>query len=376
MENRDVHLFRANCLTKLFVLLLTSAMVMSFPANGKSIFDVMKDTQLCDNIKVLYESRYTKSCAKLEYPSEVWNNTEDTLDKYLCLGVYDTAIKICQNKYSQIPNNTAVFDSIVEKFVPPENEEDKTEFCKKNLQGLTMMDKQIESLWGPLAEKFKKSQTCQRICFDFSFVFRPLCAVLAWIKNIEDKNKSNAVDHDPAALDVPKVPANHLPDKKKPKTEQKEIEKKTEEKEFKEQLHNKTKNTSSNVPSDHTQSNIVKVELDPEKSNKHETQKTLNATTSMTQDYNPHIGKESTSDVKTNVEAAKTSANMPSNENVNTKDKDVEKAGEMSEIEDTKTSTISENTQDHDSAGNGEDDMGEDNGITNESINAHKCAFV
>lgn len=378
MEDRNAHLFRINCMLDFFVLLIFSVVVTSSPTT-KSIGDVMKkDNNLCENSKVLYESAYTKNCTTSEYPIQTWDKTEPTLDKYLCLGVYDTAYKICQ--YITIPLNSETFNSNVEKFfpnfsgTPVENKDMK--YCEDNLREFTLLYSTLKSSWGPLVDKIGKPHSCQRICFDFDINFRPLCAVLAWIKSISDDEmkKSNvpAMSQNPPALDAMKVPANHQ--SVDMETELKASENKPEAIEPKEQMHDKPKDVSSGMPNEHTQLNTEK--LNSEKSNKQETQKTLNDTSpKMVIDHNPREkGKEDVSNVKveTNGEAPKAPDNVPSKEDINTrgdvKVTNVENTDKKAEVEDINTSTLSENTQDHN--GNQDDDTGDSiDGIINENIN-------
>lgn len=392
MENRNAHLFRINCMPNLLVLLLSPAIVASLSTKD-SVIDVMKkDTNLCNNINVLYESEYIKSCSTVEYPTQAWNTKEDNLDQYLCLGVYDTAYKICHYSDRISFNNVEVFNlnKEIEKFIPTGTEENKEEkYCKKNLQEFTMLYSKLESNWGPLVEWIRKSRTCQKICFEFnvSSTFRPLCAVLAWIKDIEDKiKKSNApgTNHNPVA---PKPLVVHQTEDKKLEAEVKgteQKEKKTEAEEPKEQLNDKMKNTSSNIPNEHTQPNTEKADSDLEKSSK-QPQKTLNSTAPKTQDHNPSDkGKEDAGNIKveTNAEAPKAPDNVPSKGNVSMKEvakgENAEEPDKKKteEFEETKTSTISENTQDQYGAGNSDDLQDTVEGISNENINTYKCAFV
>lgn len=383
MENRNAHLFRVNCVPDLFVLLLSSVMVTSLSAKEASVVDVMKnDTNLCDNIKVLYESVYIKNCTTMEYPTKPWDGKEN-LDKYLCLGVYDTAYKICSLQIS-LDN----FNSNVEKFFPNEksleNAENKeNKYCEDNLQGFTSQYNKVKLYWEPLVDRLKQPHKCKRICFDIDDAFRPLCAILAWIKKSIDDKVSNApvTSHNPVALDVMKM-SDRQPVNMKPETEPKAAEKEPDVSELKEQSHDKPKYVSNGVMNEHTQSNTEKVESDSEKPNKHEAQKTLDDTSPKLVDHNPRE-KENINNVKveTNAEAPKAPDNVPSKENVNTKEvmkeTNAEEADRRAEVEDTKTSTLSENTQDHYGAGNVDDDVGEAiEGIISENINTHKCAFV
>ncbi|XP_014467247.1 PREDICTED: trans-Golgi network integral membrane protein TGN38-like isoform X2 [Dinoponera quadriceps] len=363
MESRNAHLFRVNCMPKLLVLLLSSVMVTSLPIKeAESVVDVMKkDTNLCDSIQVLYESEYIRSCATVKYPTQILNIAEDNLDTYMCLGVYDTMFKICN--YSDVKiDSVAIFNSNVKKFFPGTKWEKEEKFCKDNLQGFTPQYNKVEKYLGPLAEKFNNPHTCQRTCFNFNDVFRPLCAVFAWIKSVDDKMKKPIVsvtNRIPVELDFLKAPVDLPPSDKKLETELKGIKKKAEVEELKEQSHNKVENASNNnVSNEYTQPNTERVESKIEKSNKHETPKTLNTT--KTQDHNLRDkGKENINDVKvetklklTTVDAPKIDIpdNVPS-KNVNMKE--VAKGGKAeetngkAEAEDPKTSTLSENTQNH-----------------------------
>ncbi|XP_011136949.1 trans-Golgi network integral membrane protein 2 isoform X2 [Harpegnathos saltator] len=377
MENRNVPLFCISYTLNFLVLLFFSTVVTSIPMK-ESIVDVMKtDEKLCDSIKVLYESKYTNSCASLDYPVQAWDNKEGTLDKYLCLGVYDTAYKVCQySDHLQIPlNHVAVFDANVEKFVPNEKSfgtegNNEETYCKDNLQGFTSLYSKVKLHWGPLAERFGKPHLCQRLCFDLNYKFRPLCAVFAWIKSIEDeikKSKISVTNHDAVnrapEVSNPKAPVDQeVTADKILETNLQETEKKTEMKKFKEP-HDKEKNTSAIIFNEHTQPNTEKAESDLEKSSKHETQKMLNDILSRTEGHNSQDkDKENINNVKTetNPEAPKTPVNVPSKENVDTKEvakeENAKETNRKPEVDDVKTSTLSENTQDHYGASNGEDE--------------------
>ena len=99
MENRYTNLFRVILILNCLVLFLSFTGVRSAPvALTMSIIDVMKnDSKICSTSNFLYDSKYTKPCGSIEYPTDPWKYfNSSTLNNFLCLGVYDTAYKICQ----------------------------------------------------------------------------------------------------------------------------------------------------------------------------------------------------------------------------------------------------------------------------------------
>ncbi|XP_011878396.1 PREDICTED: trans-Golgi network integral membrane protein 1-like [Vollenhovia emeryi] len=392
MENRHIDLFRVIFMLNCFVPFLSFTGVTSAPVIPPSIIDIMKnDSKLCQTSKFLYDSEYARPCASMAYPIASWNYDPETLSNFLCLGVYDTAYKICQySSRLQIPlNSTATLNSYVEKYVPNKTKTQE-DFCN-SLQGFTSLYSKIDFFLAQLVESLNTPHTCVKICFDLRDKFHPLCAVLAWIKSIDDMMKSVKVEttHDLVPTDKP--PMNQLKDGvtgdiKTTQVESKTIEVK-EPKESKEQNRkqitidsnnsNNVKEGNSNVP-DNAPFDEEKTKFDTEKANN--IQKKINNNTLETQVHKliPSIFNEnkenSGTELGTNVDVAKPIKNMPPNSDsqapsinkaINNAKKVVneenaEKSNKLQEIDDLKPSTLSENTQDHYDAENPEVNMEND----------------
>ncbi|KYN35465.1 Trans-Golgi network integral membrane protein 2 [Trachymyrmex septentrionalis] len=347
------------------------------------------DSKICPTSNFLYDSTYTKSCASTEYPTASWvYYNSKTLNSFLCLGVYDTAYKICQySSHLQISfNNTATFDSQLEKYVL--NKKKQEDVCT-SLQGFTLLYDKIESFWGPLVENLNIPHKCGKICFDDQDKFQPLCAVLAWIKSIDDTIKSVKVEtkHDLVTSDKPHInqPKDEVMGDIKTPVESK----KTEVKEFKEQdrkqiLHSDTTVKKDNVPDDipltDVKSNEEKIKFATEKENiQNNNQKKINNTLETQAHKSVSVifkeNKEYNIDTEldTNAEISKPIKNILPNSNsqapsinkaINNINKNLEenaqKSNKEQNIDELKPSTLSENTQDHYDAANPEENMEND----------------
>ncbi|KYN28216.1 Trans-Golgi network integral membrane protein 2 [Trachymyrmex cornetzi] len=349
------------------------------------------DLKICPTSKFLYDSKYIKPCASIEYPTASWVYNSKNLNSSLCLGVYDTAYKICQySSQLQIPfNNTAAFDSHVEKYVL--NKKKQEDVCT-SLQGFTLLYDKIESFWGPLVESLNIPHKCGNICFDLQDNFQPLCAVLAWIKSIDDKMKSvkeAETKHDLVASDKPHVSQSKdevIGDIKTTPVESK----KTETKEFKEQdrkqildSNNSVKKGNANVPDVpliDVKSNGEKTKFATEKENtQNNNQKKINNTSeTQARKSTSAIFKENKeynidTELDTNAEVPKPIKNIPPNSNsqaplinkdINNINKNVkeneQKSNKEQNVDELKPSTLSENTQDHYDAANPEENMEND----------------
>ncbi|XP_011642592.1 trans-Golgi network integral membrane protein 1-like isoform X2 [Pogonomyrmex barbatus] len=363
MGNRYAHLFciMPNC----FILFVFFTGVKSAPMKP-SVIDIIKnDTKLCPTSKILYESDYIKPCASMAYPNIAWNYKHlDTLSNFLCVGVYDTAYKICEySSRLQISlNSTATFDAYVEKYVVKYPSEDKNqkEFCN-NLQGFTSVYKETSLLWGPLVKNLGIPHKCMKICFDFKDKFHPLCAVFAWIKSIDNIQKANKIEkYDLTSSDKPS-----MTDQSKDETI-KIISNKSktvpQAKEFKDE------DRERNVKSGEVKSDTEKLNNIQKKKNITESQAHKSASSVL--EENKDIG-----DIKleTNPVITNSTKNFPASNDLlstsikNTLDnishkkvvneENTEKLNKEQDIEDLKTSTLSENTQDHYDAENPEEDM-------------------
>lgn len=394
MENHYADLFRITFMKNCFVLFLSFTAARSAPHEvTPNIIDIMKnDSNLCPAFKFIYESENVKPCASVTYPVTYWKYNPETLNSFLCLGVYDTAYKICQySSQLSIPlNSTATFNSYVEKYVPNDDKA-KEDFCN-NLQGLTSLYTKVDQFWRPLVQSLNRRHTCERICFDFQNNFRPLCAVFAWIKSIDDDmmKRVNKVEtkYDSHATDKP-----HVSQSKGEITsiETNPIEaKKIEIKEFKEQdrkqitaglnnNNNNVKEDNLNMPpsnpllADSEKLDEEKTKSDTEKVNT--IQKKINNTSEtqvhkLSSTFKENKPNSVSTELGANAET-KPIKNIPSNGDsqapsrnnaINNKvanEEDAEKSKGQN-IDDIKPSTISENTQEHYDAGNPDDNLEND----------------
>lgn len=407
MENRYADLFRIIFVLNCFILFLSFTGVRSTPV-VPSIIDIMKnDLNLCSTSKFLYESENIKPCASVPYPTAPWSYNPHALTSFLCLGVYDTAYKICQYS-SQLPilfNNTATFNSYMKRYVSNENK--AQEECCKSLQGFTSLYATVDRFWGPLVESLNTPHKCVGICFDDEDKFRPLCAVFAWIKSIDDDmmKRANKVEtkHDLVTTDKP-----HISQSKDEITGTKTTligSKKTEAKESKEQDRKQITSASNNSDNNVKESNSnmpVNVpladgeKLDGEKT-KSDTEKVNNIQKKINNNLETQAHKSVPSIFKgnkensigtelgTNAEVAKPIKGIPPNGDsqapsrnnaVNNKvvnEENAEKSNKEQDIDELKPSTISENTQEHYDAGNPDDNM-ENGGI--DGINIYEYMFV
>lgn len=397
MENRYA-LFRVALVLNILILVVSFTGVISAPMQyPMSITEVMKsDNDLCETSKFLYDSEYTKLCASLSYPSNAsLHFTEENLNIFLCLGVYDTAYKICQYSSQlspQIPrfNITELTSYVknittyVKEFVPKAREipPQQKEFCD-NLQGFTSSYNKTDSLLKPLIENLN-SYKCQPICFAFEGEFRPLCAVFAWIKRFDDIKKAERtetkhIDKLDIILKSNETASNNKIDaaKKTPAEEnnEKNMNKFTENPENDNKVEEVTSyGLTEIVPTVYVESDVEKVKPDAEKSS--EAQKKSNNTQAHPYKLESSTFKENeknTIDIKSGIVKIGKPMNTLTNDDLqissinNSADdvpkKDVvnkEKGEEINKeqnTDDLKTSTLSENTQDHYDVGNPEEDI-------------------
>lgn len=370
MENRYA-LFHVALMLNVLILVVSFTGVISSPM--PNITEIMKnDTNLCKASKFLYDLESTKRCALLPYPSASLNFSFETLETFLCLGVYDTAYKICQySNQSQIsPSDTAVLPPHMEIFVPRGNVNQESKFCD-SLQGFTSSYNKIDLFLKSLVENLNNPRICRIICFGLKDKLNPLCSVFAWIKKIDDTKKPNRIEikHDPTTSDKLLMPrsnetANNI-----------EIvdAKISEENETNKQNTNQFLTNSGN-DIDKVNLNVESISVEPdaekaksEKSNK--VQKKLDVS-SETQAPKPMFEENRKNDIEnkeTNVAVTKPTKNTSANSesqvpSINNLAGNVPKNEEKGEdfykeqsTDDLKTSTLSENTQDHYDGGNPED---------------------
>ncbi|KAG5333783.1 TGON2 protein, partial [Acromyrmex heyeri] len=399
MENRYTDLFRVILMLNCLILFLSFTGVRSAPvALTMNIIDVIKnDSKICSTSNFLYDSKYIKPCASIEYPTTFWvYGNSKTLNNFLCLGVYDTAYKICQySSQSQIPfNNTATFDSHVEKYLNKKKQED---VCN-SLKRFTLLYDKIKLFWGPFVESLNVPHKCSNICFDFQQdKFQPLCAVLALMESIDDSMikgvKEVETKHDLVTSDKPHVNQSKdevTGDIKTTSIESKKIEIKEQDRKQILDSNSSVKKGNANVPDDVPLTDVKsneKTNFATEKENtQNNNQKKIN-NTSETQVHKSGILKENKeynidTELDTNAEVPKPIKNIPPNSNsqapsinkaINNINKNVEenaqKSSKEQNIDELKPSTLSENTQDHYDAANPEENMENDiDGNQNENV--------
>jgi len=387
MENHYADLFRIIFTLNCLILFLSFTGVKSAPVNT-SIINVMKnDSNLCSAYKFVNDSNYTKPCASIAFPTASENYNSETLNSFLCLGVYDITYKICQSSSQKeiSLNSTATFNSYVEKYIPNESMTQK-DFCK-SLQGFTSLYDKLDSLLKQLITSLNDPHKCMRICFDFQDKFQPLCAVFAWIKSINDdmmRSEKKETRHDVVS---DKSHVNQLKDEvmtKDVKTASSES-KKIKIEESKEQAKNQITANSNNNNNNVKESNSLEVTKSDgqKKSNTEKTnniQKKLNTSEAQThksesskfkdKDKENNIGTE----LSNNAEVAKSIKESPPNGDsqgpmnnaknnkkiVNEENAEKQKSNKEQNIDDVKPSTLSENTQDHYDAVNPEENMEND----------------
>nr|XP_012215632.1 PREDICTED: trans-Golgi network integral membrane protein 1-like [Linepithema humile] len=356
----EKHLFSITFMLNCFVLLLSFTGVISAPVPAM-ITNVMKnDVKLCNASKFLYDSKYTEPCTSLEYPTALPDFTPNTVDSFLCLGVYDTAYKIC--KYSsRLPTffNSTSISLYIDSLVPGDNEErfeedSQQEFCK-TLGGLTLLYNKTSSYLETLIKNLNNLDKCKRICFDFNNNLHPLCAVLGWIKSVENNmEKPNHNSIAPAQSIVQSYELSKDKTSGANKISKEEIGKQTTT-DFKDNSIKVKQNMSDNISNTNTKPYSIEKETSNEGSVK--TQKAVVDNTPIKADK----GKNTFDDKSgTNVEDAQFNKIVPTNNEVSSKnnaENNVPNKVDVNEgksedlkkqnIDDVKTSTISENTQDH-----------------------------
>lgn len=372
MENHYA-LFHVALMLNVLILVVSFTGVIS--ATMPNIIEVMKnDTNICEKSKVLYDLEYTKRCESLPYPSASLNFSEETLDSLLCLGIYDTAYKFCQysnNPELQIPSlSMPVLPSFVKKFVV--NETQQMKFCD-SLQGFTSSYNKIDPLLKILVENLNKREKCQRICFSLNDALNQVCAIFAWIKKIDKEANKIEIRKDHITSDKPSITQSNETASNSKTIVEEETKKTLEVKE--------TNKSNTNLKSDNIGKDNLKVpnlELGTEKT-KSDTKKLNKIIMSETQSResasstfggNKEKGNKENIFDKTEITkqpikqtpVAKSESQDPSINSLvdivpnkgNAEDKGEEFYKEQN-TDDLKTSTLSENTQDHYDAANPED---------------------
>ncbi|CAL1686752.1 unnamed protein product [Lasius platythorax] len=308
MENRYA-LFHVASMLNVLILVVSFTGVISSPM--PNIREVMKnDTNLCEASQFLYD-----------------------LER-----VYDTAYKICQysNQLQISPSDTAVLPPYTEKFVPRGNVTQENKFCD-SLHGFTSSYNKIDSFLKSLVENLNKPHICQIICFGLKDKLNPLCSIFAWIKKIDDIKKANRIEikHDPTTSDkLVTTRSNETANNSGIVVDAKKI---LEENETNKQNTNQfLTNSANDIVENANLNESINVESDAEKA---KSEKSITKPTKNT-------SANSESQVPSINDLA---GNVPKNEE---KGEDFYK--EQS-TDDLKTSTLSENTQDHYDGENPED---------------------
>lgn len=195
---------RSFCELGTVILLLYFATVPSESSApiGQSILGVMKADPdlLCDVPKFLYDSNITKICSNLTYPEESQTSTFEKTNTFLCLAFYDTWYKACDPRQMLKPfNSTSMFYSYLQKFFPEGSEESQTMFCK-NVKDVVFSYKKLQPLLSHL--HLKNPRICGQTCFNMDETFNPLCAILAWSRSIDDNKKRDVVPKGSTATEV------------------------------------------------------------------------------------------------------------------------------------------------------------------------------
>lgn len=169
----------------IYFVFFTKVLSVASKPTTENIINVMKnDTELCTLPQFVYENDIIKDCSSLNYPDK--NITIDNPNTFLCLAFYDTLHKVCKSNIShQIPSDSIKFKSYIEQFFPVKGHESM--FCE-NVKSVTFTYKKLKPLLSSI--HINKSHVCDPVCFDIKENFNPLCVVLAWSKSIDEYVKN------------------------------------------------------------------------------------------------------------------------------------------------------------------------------------------
>lgn len=346
------HTIRSFCGLGIFVFFLYFMKVSSAPsASTQNIIDVMTVDQELASCKVpifLYDNNITRDCHNVTYPDE---KSDEVISKntFLCMTFYDTIYKVCQSNQLQNPvlNNVTTFYTYIQKLIPKKNEEDQTKFCE-NIRDLKFSYKKLKSL---SHINLNNSHVCYSACFSVTEDFIPLCAILPWSKSIDEfiaetskieQKKAQSNNSSTASktvvtdsnIKVTDINSNEAPKNKSA------VAKNTE--------------TAQETPP-------VDNKLIIEKSNA-SVKQTINIDDAPPADK--QVQKDVNADQVNTGEVDKVSVNKGKSDdpkNLDDTNGNVEKI-KIEENEDIKTSTISENTEDHENSAN-QDDWDDDKPI-------------
>jgi len=154
------------------------------------------DSKLCKISKSLCDLKEMQDCAKLPYPySESIDSHLNFNEILLCLGWYDTAYKICQysNNKDLMNNISLIINSYIKQIT---DRESQVKFCK-DLKGYTFSDinfpTNISKYFSKLSEMLNENKICLFECFRIDNKLYPLCAILYWIKNIDNNQTEKMI---------------------------------------------------------------------------------------------------------------------------------------------------------------------------------------
>lgn len=187
MENQVTRSFFGFSIFIFFLYFMKVSTGPTIPAKHSIIEEMNIDQQLCRIPKFLYENNVTESCHNVTYPDGISKSQCDlecTNTLFLCLAFYDTMYKVCQSNQSQtIFNNVSTFYSYIEKSSPGEKEIDHVIFCK-NIKDVQFSYQKLKPLLSSLIQF--DYYVCYLTCFGEKAKFVPLCAILVWSKSIDD----------------------------------------------------------------------------------------------------------------------------------------------------------------------------------------------
>lgn len=344
----------------LYCMKVSSVLTISVPTSQNSINVMKNDVELsCKIPTFLYENNITANCHDVVYPDGqniTYQHDLKSMNTFLCLAFYDTLYKICQsNQHYKYLTNVTTFYSYIYNFFPGEKESDQTTFCE-NIKDIKFAYKKVQPLLSHV--HFNSSHTCYSICWDMSEKFVPLCAILAWNKNIDvTKQMNKNLEKEPQDVLSTQIKTN-------PETEEQQLN----------PIADKTFTGMSKGNAD-TKSKIDKsttTNVLPKKQNN--AKSVVNSNTNS--NHQQIVTKPTEKKVETNVADVPENLDIASNTDDTIRDEKIEKPNpdasntddkirdekiektnpdinngaeeNMNDVnEDVKTSTISENTQDH-----------------------------
>lgn len=356
MEKRRL-LLSVTLVSNFVVLFPSFTGVTSAPITN--ITSMMNNKEIpCEASRFLYNSTYVRGeCANTSQVINDIPSFDFQLGLFLCLGVYDTMYKICNySSQNLIPNISLSFDSYMKDQVRL----DEKKFCE-HLKGYSSLHK-IEHLQ-VLVKKINTPDICMKYCFDDEKKLHPSCMVLDWIKGIDEYAKKVEARHNATSVSQAPNDKTHNNDKEIPSIEDGRPlpeAKKTEEqvsaatvpKSF-DNVNDKSNaagDASNAAATDETEKNKSKLSKDVQKKvNKAQDQKSsISSTTGQKAEANVEVA-EPAKNIAANTDSQVASVKNPAGKAAS---KDVENQGnvqnmESKEQEEVRSSTISDNTQDH-----------------------------